>query len=105
MKIVLATNIKSRLFGLLDKKVCSHGESLMLAPCKSIHSFGMCSNIDIAFIGKDASVLAIERNLPAGKLRSHPQAVAVLERRSCTVEPWLKPGENLKLMPVRYSRK
>jgi uncharacterized membrane protein (UPF0127 family) len=105
MKIVLATSLKARIVGLLSSKVCRNGEILMLAPCNSIHSLGMRSQLDIAFIDKYANVLASERQLPAGKLRSSAKAVAVLERRSNITEPWLKPGDKLDLIPGRLVRR
>jgi uncharacterized membrane protein (UPF0127 family) len=97
MNLVLAISLKSRAVGLLSSKVCRNGEVLLLAPCKSIHTIGMRSKIDIAFIDKEANVLASESNLPPNKLRRHPKATAVVERRSNAEEPWLKPGSTLKL--------
>ncbi|MDR2671934.1 MAG: DUF192 domain-containing protein [Coriobacteriales bacterium] len=100
MRIVLATSLWARLAGLLDTRVCAAGEALLLAPCKSIHSFGMRSNIDVAFIDKNALILVSERDVPAGCLRSHSRAVAVLERRSCPHLLWPKTGERLQIQTL-----
>ncbi|MCL2529980.1 MAG: DUF192 domain-containing protein [Coriobacteriia bacterium] len=98
MKIILATSIRARLTGLLKKGRCTNGEVLLLAPCKSIHTFGMRSDLDLAFIDAEARVLTSERNLPPNKLRSHPKAAAALERRSNPTQTWLLPGEQLNLV-------
>ncbi|MDR3136877.1 MAG: DUF192 domain-containing protein [Coriobacteriales bacterium] len=93
----MATSMMEKLVGLLPKNRCANGEVMMFAPCRSIHSFGMRSKLDIAFLDKKGLVLAAERELPACKLRSQRQAVVVLERRSCPFDPWPQVGDRLSL--------
>lgn len=95
MELVLATTLWSRLTGLLRRGCCAHGEVLMLIPCKSIHTFGMRSPIDVAFLNDTGEVVASERGLAPAKIRSHPEAEAVLERRSCADSYWPSKGEVL----------
>lgn len=97
MKLVLATNLWARLTGLLLPSRCAKGETLLLAPCKSIHSFGMRFPLDVAFIDAEARVLLSERNIPPGHMRSQAKAVAVLERRSCKEAAWFVEGDYLTL--------
>ncbi len=102
VSVRLACTMLDRIVGLLDSKVCSHGELLMIAPCKSIHSFGMKQNIDIAFIDKDGQVLKALRSLRPGKIVSCKNAVCVLERRSShdadeVNKKWFKAGDKLIL--------
>lgn len=104
MKVVLATGLWARLTGMLRKNYCMQGEVLMLAPCKSIHTFGMSCAIDIAFLDTDARILASERNLVSAQIRSHAKAVAVLERRSSPESFWPTAGEYMQLdcsLPMR----
>ena len=95
MQLVVATSLTMRLSGLLKRDRCTKGEVLLLAPCKSIHTFGMRSSIDVAFLDPSAKVLASERNMLPNKIRSHPKAVAVLERRSSPDGAWPLVGESL----------
>lgn len=97
MKLVLATNLWVRLRGLLKSSCCANNEVLLLAPCKSIHSFGMRCELDVAFLDAEAKVLLSERNVRPGKVRSHSKAVAVLERRSSPGCYWPAAGELLSL--------
>lgn len=97
MKLVLATGLWARMTGLLANKRCREGEVLLLAPCKSIHSFGMRDRLDIAFLDAEAGILHSEREVPPARIRSHPKAVAVLERRSLPQASWPQTGEKMHL--------
>jgi len=97
MELVLATGLWMRLTGLLKNDRCTHGEALMLAPCKSIHTVGMRTAIDVAFLDTNSVIVASERNVPPVRLRSHPRAVAVLERRSDPGQDWPSTGESLSI--------
>ncbi len=69
----------------------------MLAPCKSIHTFGMRSYLDIAFLDASACIVASERNVPPARIRTFRQAVAVLERRSNPQLDWPREGERIEV--------
>ena len=97
MKLVLATGIRARMTGLLKSSRCAKGEALLLAPCRSIHSFGMRSALDVAFLDAKAVVVFSERNVPPNRMRSHARAVAVLERRSSPSQSWPLVGESMTL--------
>ena len=97
MQVVLATSLWARLTGLLRSGCCAKSEVLLLAPCKSIHSFGMRSAIDVAFLDAEAHVVFSERDVPPFQVRSHPKAVLVLERRSKADCPWPAAGERVQL--------
>jgi uncharacterized membrane protein (UPF0127 family) len=96
----LATSFFARVVGLLDRKICANGEVLVLAPCNSIHTFGMCESLDVAFVDKDGRVRTCARALKPGKTLKDKQAVCVLERRTRADEPWFEPGEILELTSV-----
>ena len=96
MKVVLATSLWERLTGLLVRSRCANGEALMLAPCKSVHSFGMQDALDVAFVDKEGRIVASERNVQPSRVCSHPKAAAVLERRSRSASAyWPLEGERL----------
>jgi len=54
-----ADSFMSRLKGLLGKESIESGFGLMIEPCNSIHCFFMKFPIDVAFVGKDNTVLKI----------------------------------------------
>jgi uncharacterized membrane protein (UPF0127 family) len=97
MEVILATSLWARLAGLLRKRCCANGEVLLLTPCRSIHTFGMCCGVDVAFIDADAKVVFARRNILPAHLCSHPKAVAVLERRSDPDTTWPSAGERMYL--------
>ena len=83
-----ATGFFSRMRGLLGAHGARKRTPLLLAPCSSIHTFGMAFSIDAAFIDDDGDVLEARRDITPGKVVSVPGAVAVLERASiCGVWP------------------
>ena len=69
----------------------------MLSPCSSIHTYGMKSSIDVAFIDCSGRVMKAVRSLPPGHLCCCRAAKLVLERR-CQIEaPWFEVGEVIRL--------
>jgi uncharacterized membrane protein (UPF0127 family) len=96
MMVKLASNLGSRLIGLLSRRVCRDGETLMLVPCSSVHTYGMRETLDIAFVDHTLTVLSVYRAVPPAKKLSHPNAAAVLERRSC-IAPWYQLGDRLTI--------
>lgn len=79
---VCATGFFSRMHGLLGAHGDRKRKPLLLAPCSSIHTFGMAFPIDAAFIDDDGGVLEARREIAPGRVVSVPGAVAVLERAS-----------------------
>ena len=88
--LVFAVSLCARLIGLLSSRVCPQGEVLVLVPCKSIHTFGMREALDVAFVDGAARVVASYRDLPPSRIRKHPEAKLVLERRASPKEPWFE---------------
>ncbi len=58
----------TRLLGLMYKKDLPSGQALLLAPCNSIHTFGMKFAIDVIFLDPDGIVLKVIRSLGRGKI-------------------------------------
>lgn len=100
--IIMATSWWTRFIGLLKNR-CKNGEILLLVPCKSIHTFGMRYPLDVAFLDEEARVLASERNVPLAQVRSHPRAVAVLERQSNLQASWFLVDERLGISVNKLS--
>ena len=54
---------------------------VMVFPCcASVHTFFMGCAIDIAFIGRDGTVLQVYGDVRSGRVLREPDALAVIER-------------------------
>lgn len=87
-----ATGAMARMKGLLFAEK-SEG-ALIILPCSDIHTVGMRSAIDVAFLGEDGRVLDSVRKLPPLCRRRKKGAAAVMERFACE-EPWPEPGDKI----------
>ncbi|MDR2956561.1 MAG: DUF192 domain-containing protein [Coriobacteriales bacterium] len=96
-RVRVANRLFSRLLGLKAKGVMNDVDALLLDPCYSIHSYGMPTDIDVAFIDKQGRVLKSLRNLPPRRLASCHGARATLERFSDPTSSWFSEGEMLVL--------
>ena len=61
--VELATAPITRARGLLGRSGLEPGRALWLAPCRSIHTVGMRFAIDVVFLDREFSVLALFENL------------------------------------------
>jgi len=99
-RIKVAASLATRMIGLLAKGVIQKADVLMLMPCKSIHSFGMPSAIDVAFIAADGQVIKAVRDLPPSRMASCRSAATTLERFSDPSKEWFTEGQHLELKLV-----
>jgi uncharacterized protein len=65
--------------GLLGRTELAAGAGLLIAPCESVHSFGMKFAIDVVYLGKDWVVKKIRRGMKPWRISLCLQAWAVLE--------------------------
>lgn len=96
----IAVSFVDRLCGLFSKRV--KGDVLLIAPCHSIHTFGMREPIDIAFIDKEGCVIEVREALSPWRVKRCGGAFAVLERKAGGMgkekqSPWFKVGEEISL--------
>ena len=82
MHFIFALSFLQRLRGLLARKPSWLGEDgvLVIAPCNSIHTFGMKYSIDVAFLDRNGKVLLAKQNFEPKKRLFCKNAVCVLER-------------------------
>lgn len=92
-----ALSFRARMRGLLGTRLGQmDGEVLVLAPCSSIHTFGMGYALDVAFVNRAGTVLMSCRDVPPGRRLRCPGAKVVLEREACGA-PWVDEGMRLRL--------
>lgn len=63
----VADNFFTRLRGLLGRSTLPPDEGLLLAPCPSIHMFGMKFPLDIIFLTRENRVTDFVENIAPGK--------------------------------------
>ncbi|MBN2000919.1 DUF192 domain-containing protein [candidate division KSB1 bacterium] len=68
LRISVANTPFTRLTGLLGTSKPDADKGLWFKPCNGIHTIGMKYAIDAFFLDKNNTILAIEENMPPGKL-------------------------------------
>jgi hypothetical protein len=97
-EVAIATSFFQRARGLLGKP--AKPQMLMIAPCKSIHTFGMHYPIHVAFFNEEGVILSTERSVPPGTKRSCDGACGVLEMPDMFPnQHWFSCGDHLRLAP------
>jgi len=89
----LATGYVERLKGLLFTK--PQTQPILLARCRSVHTFGMKHDLDIAFIDREGKVLSSYKKVKPRCFLGERCAVAVLERFSSVENTWPQEGEKI----------
>jgi uncharacterized protein len=79
LRVRVAYNFVARARGLLFATPLSRDEGLLIAPCSSIHTFGMGYPIDVIFLDRRARIVRVYARVPAGRVRIGWGAAAVLE--------------------------
>jgi uncharacterized membrane protein (UPF0127 family) len=93
MHIRLAVTTRARLRGLLGRR--PGPTALLLAPCRSVHTFGLRRPIDVVFLDADLTVVRVVQRLRPNRVASARGAVAALELMPGAAT--LRPGERLVL--------
>lgn len=77
-----ARSALARLRGLAGLPTLAPGVALLLPRTRSIHTFGMRFPLDLVWLGRDGSVLRVDRGVPPCRVRACRRAVAVVELAS-----------------------
>ena len=96
LRVRIADSFVARAVGLLAGAPLGEAEALLIAPCSSIHTFGMRYPIDVVFVDRDARIVRAYPWVRAGRIRFALGARAVLELRAGTAAGHgLAPGVRL----------
>jgi uncharacterized protein len=93
--VLLAVTPLRRARGLLGRPA----RPLLLAPARSVHTFGMRCAIDVVFLDADLRVVKVVDRLRPWRMASARRAVAVLELPAGTAS--VRPGDRYALTPRR----
>jgi uncharacterized protein len=79
IRVSTAASMRERMRGLLGHKRLTADEAMLLAPCRSVHTFGMSFPIDVLFIDRQWHVVAIHRCVPPARMLFCLNATRTLE--------------------------
>ncbi|WP_149183871.1 DUF192 domain-containing protein [Streptomyces sp. TRM49041] len=99
--VEVAASYRARARGLLGRDGLDG--AMLLTPCGSVHTFRMRFAIDVAYLGRDLTVLTVVRAMRPGRLGlPRPRARHVLEAEAGAMERWgVRPGVRLAVdVPV-----
>jgi uncharacterized membrane protein (UPF0127 family) len=96
-----ALDSKSRRKGLLGRDRLDEEHALLIAPCGSVHTFGMRFPIDVLFVGPDGRVVKIVERLRSWRVAGSLQACFTVELAAGSVSrTGVCAGDRLTLHPV-----
>ena len=79
LRLSLANRFVERLRGLLGHAMLENDRGLWIAPCGSVHTFGMRFPIDVVFVDRAGRVRKVAEHLPAWRIAASPGAFAAIE--------------------------
>lgn len=88
MHVRVACGFARRARGLLFAPPLRDDESLLLAPCNSVHTIGMRYAIDVVFLDRGARVLRVVRELMPWRACAQRGAAGVLELAAGAAARW-----------------
>jgi uncharacterized membrane protein (UPF0127 family) len=96
-RLELATTFWQRFVGWQRRSLPPGGSGILIAPCSSIHTFGMRFPIDVAFLGAHGEVIDVVADVrPWRAVWRIREAIAVLEIASGRCP--LAPGMQLRIV-------
>lgn len=98
--VEIAASCRARTRGLLGREGIEG--ALLLTPANSVHTFRMRFAIDVAYLSRDFTVLAVRTMRPGRLGLPRPRARHVLEAEAGAMARWgLRPGLRLGVEPAR----
>lgn len=79
MNIFIADSWFKRASGLLMRRKLNNKEALWLAPCRSVHTFGMRYEIAVFFLDQGNSVIDVRPRVPPNRVVTCMKASSVCE--------------------------
>ena len=87
-----ANTLTSRLLGLAWLRELPSGHALLIADCRSVHTFGMRFPIDVAFLDDSGRPIRVERSVPRRRALVCRDAFAVIESPAGEIERYVGEG-------------
>ena len=77
--VLKTSSVMERMQGLMCRKPLKEDEALLIQPCSSIHTIGMCYDIDAVFLSEDLTVKRIFSTVKPWRFALSFGAAMVLE--------------------------
>src|SRR3954452_19834217 len=87
-----ASTVASRLLGLAFLRRLPSGHALLIADCRSVHTFGMRFPIDVAFFDERGRAVRVERAVPPWRVLVCREAFAVIESPTGEIDRYTLKG-------------
>lgn len=101
-RATVAGDSRSRRRGLLGRAALTDDEALVIAPTQGIHTFGMRVAIDVVFVDRGGTVLAVSPAVPPCRVRLCWRAFAAIELAAGrTAAAEVRPGVTLVALSTR----
>ena len=98
-RLTIADKFWPRLVGLQFRRAIPSDAGLLLVPCNSVHTCFVRFPVDVVFLDRNGSVLAVRRNLRPWRVAFGPRkSHAAVELAAGSAD--LQPGESLRLEPT-----
>lgn len=82
-RVYIADGFFSRLIGWMFRKPPGMHEGLLLSPCRQIHTMWMRADLDVIYLAKDGTILAIAEGMKPWRIgRPVADADRVLETKA-----------------------
>ncbi|MFE9359040.1 DUF192 domain-containing protein [Streptomyces olivaceoviridis] len=95
----IATSYRARTKGLLGRDAVDG--ALLLSPASGVHTFGMRIPIDVAYLDRRLTVIAVRTMRPGRLGLPRPRARHVLEAEAGAMAGWgLRPGARVEVEAV-----
>ena len=100
-KMVVASNIFSRMKGLMFSTKLPDCDGFLISPCNSIHTFFMLYDLDVVFLDNDFKIVKILRRLSPWRMSwIYFKARHVLEMKGGTLIENIKCGDSLEALCI-----
>ena len=87
-----ARTFSSRLLGLALLRGLPSGHALLIADCRSVHTFGMRFPIDVAFLDERGRAIRVSRAVPPWRVVVCRGAFAVIEAPAGEIDRYAGEG-------------
>ena len=92
LTLVEARPSKARRRGLSRLDALPADHALLIPRCFSVHTFGMRFALDLIWLGKGGTVVRVDREVPAGRMRLCVRARSVVETVAGNADTFLSAG-------------
>jgi uncharacterized membrane protein (UPF0127 family) len=92
MRVARAERRPERMKGLARLDAMPEAYALHLPRCRSVHTFTMRFPLDLIWLGKDGSLVRVDRNVPPRRMKTCLRARSVVEANAGTADAFVAAG-------------